>query len=860
MESEKSEVEVNLMKPENVNQSGKEKNKELTSENDLYKNEISTGLKSEDSLKLNREDIGKKVAQLKEVSKLENQLDLKRIGTKNNEHEIMTVKNADPLDNQNEDTLVTLRKCTESTEISVNIPKKEDGPMPVEDAEILENLDSSKQTDVAKECNHGTIWHPLLASENEEAATEKEIKKEVVKKTDGNGSGGETIDIRRKELEENSKTPSPDGDVKDQEPEGAFSADTKDVEKKKKEKTPLVELAEKGMGISDILTETGVFAYISLVAIALATTFDSHWHKNWKDSYIKLLCKHLKTKRGIEKTMLQFLREDLKPLHAHAYVEVLKDDGMIQDNPSIIAQDLLGITMETGDYDARSRVIIYHIAKLMEVPRTDVISFEDMIVESFVQEEVIESEEQKSEKAKRSRQTKVKRYLAIGAATLGGGALIGLTGGLAAPLVASAGVALFGSGAAFLGTTAGLAIMASMFGAAGAGLGGYKMKRRVGAIEEFEFTSLGKEKDLHVVVAVSGWLTKDRLDNFTVPWLALAESKEQYTLKWESKYLKNLGDGLEYIMDSVMTMAAKEALKYTVLAGLLAAITLPAAAYGALSAIDNPWSIVTRRSVETGKELAEVLLTRLQGKRPVTLIGFSMGARVIFSALQELAVRKGSEGIVEDVVLLGAPITSSVKAWQPLERVVSGRIINGYCRGDWLLQFVYRTASVQVTNIAGLGPVNWDNKLVENIDLTDIVGGHLDYSEKIDEILKHIGLKTRPRSTSPLLRETGGAIETKEDSIKVDVCDLLLPQSQTVTEMMAGVPRSGSANSFLNDSDKKSGTGSEICKSASFPHITNYNAHSSESQRVRPSEGSSNVQNSETSEDVECGHDPMMQL
>lgn len=40
----------------------------------------------------------------------------------------------------------------------------------------------------------------------------------------------------------------------------------------------------------------------------------------------------------------------------------------------------------------------------------------------------------------------------------------------------------------------------------------------------------------------------------------------------------------------------------------------------------------------------------------------------------------GSAGIVEDVILLGAPVSGSVKHWEKLSHVVAGRIINGYCR------------------------------------------------------------------------------------------------------------------------------------------------------------------------------------
>ena len=41
-------------------------------------------------------------------------------------------------------------------------------------------------------------------------------------------------------------------------------------------------------------------------------------------------------------------------------------------------------------------------------------------------------------------------------------------------------------------------------------------------------------------------------------------------------------------------------------------------------------------------------------------------------------------------------------------------------RTDWLLKFLYRTASVQFS-IAGLEPVKWDSRRMHNIDLTEAV-------------------------------------------------------------------------------------------------------------------------------------------
>ena len=38
------------------------------------------------------------------------------------------------------------------------------------------------------------------------------------------------------------------------------------------------------------------------------------------------------------------------------------------------------------------------------------------------------------------------------------------------------------------------------------------------------------------------------------------------------------------------------------------------------------------------------------------------------------------EGIIEDVIMLGTPVTANPEEWKKLQRVVSGNIVNGYCR------------------------------------------------------------------------------------------------------------------------------------------------------------------------------------
>uniref|UniRef100_A0A2I3GHP4 Transmembrane and coiled-coil domains 4 n=1 Tax=Nomascus leucogenys TaxID=61853 RepID=A0A2I3GHP4_NOMLE len=431
------------------------------------------------------------------------------------------------------------------------------------------------------------------------------------------------------------------------------------------------------------------------------------------------LVKWLELSKAVLPTMTAFA-SGLGGEGADVFVQILLKDPILKDDPTVIIQDLLSFSLKNG--------------KMAEASRK-----------------------------KKENRRKWKRYLLIGLATVGGGTVIGVTGGLAAPLVAAGAATIIGSaGAAALGSAAGIAIMTSLFGAAGAGLTGYKMKKRVGAIEEFTFLPLTEGRQLHITIAITGWLASGKYRTFSAPWAALAHSREQYCLAWEAKYLMELGNALETILSGLANMVAQEALKYTVLSGIVAALTWPASLLSVANVIDNPWGVCLHRSAEVGKHLAHILLSRQQGQRPVTLIGFSLGARVIYFCLQEMAREKDCQGIIEDVILLGAPVEGEAKHWEPFRKVVSGRIINGYCRGDWLLSFVYRTSSVQL-RVAGLQPVLLQDRRLENVDLTPVVSGHLDYAKQMDAILKAVGIRTKPGwDEKGLLVLAPGCLPSKE--------------------------------------------------------------------------------------------------
>jgi hypothetical protein len=53
--------------------------------------------------------------------------------------------------------------------------------------------------------------------------------------------------------------------------------------------------------------------------------------------------------------------------------------------------------------------------------------------------------------------------------------------------------------------------------------------------------------------------------------------------------------------------------------------------------IDGAWALCVKRADDAGMQLARSLLLSTAGHRPVTLIGYGMGARMIYSCLKELA-------------------------------------------------------------------------------------------------------------------------------------------------------------------------------------------------------------------------------
>ena len=185
-----------------------------------------------------------------------------------------------------------------------------------------------------------------------------------------------------------------------------------------------------------------------------------------------------------------------------------------------------------------------------------------------------------------------------------------------------------------------------------------------------------------------------------------------------------------------MSTSIQQILGATILSALMSAIQLPMALSKLSYLMDNPWNVSLDRAWKAGKILAETILSGNLGVRPITLVGFSLGARLIYSCLIEMA-RKGGYGLIENVILLGSPISIDVDHLAQARSVVSGKFINGYSKKDWILGYLFRATGGGILTVAGLSALESVSG-IENIDCTEFVEGHMSYRKAIPKILKLI--------------------------------------------------------------------------------------------------------------------------
>lgn len=348
---------------------------------------------------------------------------------------------------------------------------------------------------------------------------------------------------------------------------------------------------------------------------------------------------------------------------------------------------------------------------------------------------------------------------------VGGIAIIGMSAGTAAPGLAAAlgstgllGAASTGtaictlSGAALtnaslaaigggalaaggFGMTGGLVILTATGAALGGAYGGALSNNYFGEIQDFDIkqvrSGLGP-----TIFFINGFLSQKNQDSSD--WLAgIREHYPDnpcYQVTWESKTNADLG---MMVTKGIGALAFNKFVRNMVEKNVKKAGSKlnPVTWFTNLTdLISNPWHTAMVKAMATGILLADII-PRVNNKDGFILMGHSLGCRVVYYVLQALSSRK--EKYIRDVHLFGGAVANGTKDdWRTAVSSVDGYVNNYYSQNDDVLNVLYRTANVWSSEPIGYSPISLASGSIHNINVTDIVEGHLHYKKNLAAVLK----------------------------------------------------------------------------------------------------------------------------
>ena len=307
-----------------------------------------------------------------------------------------------------------------------------------------------------------------------------------------------------------------------------------------------------------------------------------------------------------------------------------------------------------------------------------------------------------------------------------GGAVGTLLGSYSGAAATSYGLALLGGGSIAsggAGMAGGTLVVTAVGGALGCGLGASVTHAYVREDKSFHIEML-QGGDGPTVIVCNGFLTENSAGWGDWKTLVTARYPDSpvYRVHWGAKELKDLGAlagfgsagvaGTAKLKDAAVAASKASTAKLAPLTPVLASASLA----------KNPWHVAKNRAEKTGVIVAD-LLARTNTDSFV-LIGHSLGARAMVVAAQTLATKDDAPRI-ESAHLLGAAIGAK-SDWSNLTAAVDDAVYAYHSENDGVLKWVYRVAQGGQT-AAGLSGFTPANEKLQNIDVTDEVGGHSAY-------------------------------------------------------------------------------------------------------------------------------------
>ncbi len=150
--------------------------------------------------------------------------------------------------------------------------------------------------------------------------------------------------------------------------------------------------------------------------------------------------------------------------------------------------------------------------------------------------------------------------------------------------------------------------------------------------------------------------------------------------------------------------------------------------------LGNPWHVAMVKAAMTGILLAD-LMARTRDQEFI-LMGHSLGARVVYYALEALSTRKTQ--IVRDAYLFGGAIGRSSEGWTKAADAVSGQIHNCFSTRDKVLTYLYQGFNAGLSNPVGIGPINGGDGRIRDHDFSSLILSHMDWKRKLSDVLEVI--------------------------------------------------------------------------------------------------------------------------
>jgi len=227
-------------------------------------------------------------------------------------------------------------------------------------------------------------------------------------------------------------------------------------------------------------------------------------------------------------------------------------------------------------------------------------------------------------------------------------------------------------------------------------------------------------------VCINGFLCQNMLDEkyWITPIVNKNKDPDIYILKWESKKLEDIGN---YFMKIGMKQLVKKIIARSIGGGWILFIDL------FNDFIKFPWFQALAASKFVVEKFSKELLISGKNLENITLLGHSLGARIVHGTLNKL---HDMNARVKEAYLFGAAISGADEddSWKKAYGGVKREIYNYHSQNDYVLKFLYSLGTADVLSSAA-GVDGARSRNINNRNVSDIIKSHTEYKENLIKLI-----------------------------------------------------------------------------------------------------------------------------